>query len=85
MFDGNWREAVDKGLDPFGRSLLRAGVTPDLITAIGIVMATAAAMTIGAGYLRAGFVLLLLAGIPDALDGAVARAAGSGIPPRGLF
>jgi len=84
MFDGNWREAVDRGLDPIGRSLRRGGVTPDIITVVGIVMATAAAVTIGAGYLRAGFLLLVLTGLPDALDGAVARAAGSG-SARGAF
>ena len=78
MFDGNWRTQVDRGLTPIGRSLVKTGITPDVITVIGIVMSGVAAVTIGAGYLRAGFLFLLLTAIPDALDGAVARAAGTG-------
>ena len=84
MFDGNWRTAVDRSLVPIGHSLRRAGVSADVITVIGITMATVAAVTIGAGYLRVGFLFLLLTGIPDALDGAVARASGTG-SARGAF
>ena len=78
MFDGNLRTQVDRGLTPIGRSLVKTGITPDVITVIGIVMSGVAAVTIGAGYLRVGFLFLLLTAIPDALDGAVARAAGTG-------
>ena len=84
MFDGNLRTQVDRGLTPIGRSLVKTGITPDVITVIGIVMSGVAAVTIGAGYLRVGFLFLLLTAIPDALDGAVARAAGTG-SSRGLF
>ena len=84
MFDGNWRAAVDRGLTPIGHSLRRAGISADVITITGIAMATIAAVTIGAGYLTVGFVFLTLAAIPDALDGAVARASGTG-SPRGAF
>ncbi len=84
MFDGNWRTTVDKGLMPIGHSLRRTGITADVITVIGIAMASVAAVTIGAGYLRVGFLFLLLTGIPDALDGAVARASGTG-SDRGAF
>jgi CDP-diacylglycerol--glycerol-3-phosphate 3-phosphatidyltransferase len=84
MFDGNWRDTVDKGLVPIGISLRRAGFSADIITMIGIVMATCAAVTIGAGYTRVGLLFLVLTGIPDALDGAVAKAAGSS-SSRGAF
>ncbi len=84
MFDGNWRTTVDKGLTPIGHSLRRAGISADVITVIGIVMAGIASYTIGAGYLRVGFLFLVLTGIPDALDGAVARASGTG-STRGAF
>lgn len=84
MFDGNLREQVDRGLVPIGRSLVKTGITPNVITVIGIVMSCVAAVTIGAGYLRLGFLFLLLTGIPDALDGAVARAAGTG-SKRGAY
>ena len=77
MLDGNWRDVVDRGLVPIGRSLHRAGITADLVTIIGIVMAGAASVCIGLGEMRLGFLLLVLTGVPDALDGAVAKAAGS--------
>lgn len=84
MFDGNWRTAVDRGLRPIGASLRRAGISANAVTVTGIVMATIAAVLIGAGYTRAGFLFLVLTGIPDALDGAVANASGTS-SKRGAF
>jgi CDP-diacylglycerol---glycerol-3-phosphate 3-phosphatidyltransferase len=77
MFDGHWRSTVDKGLTPIGESLRRAGVTADAVTIVGVLMAAAAAVSIGAGSLRFGLLLLILTGVPDALDGAVAKASGT--------
>lgn len=84
MFDGNWRESVNKGLDPIGSSLRRAGVTADALTVSGIVIAGIGAVIIGNGYLTLGFVALVLTGVPDALDGAVAKASGTS-SVRGAF
>ena len=84
MFDGNWRVAVDRGLTPIGVSLRRTGVTADMVTITGIVMATGAAVAIATSHLRLGFLLLVLTGIPDALDGAVAKASGTS-SQRGAF
>lgn len=84
MFDGYWRDKVEPIIDPIGAGLHRLGVTANVLTVIGVVGATAAAVTIGSGRLRIGFVLVLIAALPDLLDGAVAKAAG---PPskRGAF
>lgn len=84
MFDGHWRETVEKGVDPIGVALRRAGVTADVLTVTGIVVAIAGAFVVGNGYLRLGFVFLLLSGIPDLLDGPVAKAAGTS-SKRGAF
>jgi len=84
MFDGNWRETVEKGVDPIGEGLKRMGVSADVLTCIGILMSIATAVIIGAGHLRWGFVALLATGIPDLLDGAVAKASGSA-SKRGAF
>lgn len=84
MFDGNLRQAVNRGLDPIGASLRRTGITADVLTVVGILMAMAAAVVIGNGHLRLGFLLLVLTGIPDALDGAVAKASGTS-SVRGAF
>ena len=84
MFDGHWRTPVDRGLAPIGASLRRAGVTADTITVAGILMASAAALAIGSGHLALGLLFLVLTGIPDALDGAVAKASGTS-SARGAF
>jgi CDP-diacylglycerol--glycerol-3-phosphate 3-phosphatidyltransferase len=84
MFDGRWKSSIEVGLEPVGRNLRRAGVRPDHLTVLGILMATAAAVAIGSGALRAGLILLILTGVPDALDGAVAKASGTA-STRGAF
>ena len=84
MLAGNWREVVARGLMPIGRSLRRSGITAEVVTVIGILMAAAASVAIGLGYLRLGYLLLVLTGVPDALDGAVAKAAGTS-SSRGAF
>ena len=84
MFDGNWREAVERRVDPIGEGLRKIGVTADVLTVIGIGMAVATAFIIGNGELRWGFVAMLATGVPDLLDGAVAKASGSS-SKRGAF
>jgi len=84
MFDGRLRSQVDAAVKPIGNSIKKAGISADMLTATGIVMAVAAAIAIGAGALTLGFVLLILTGIPDLLDGAVAKASGKS-SLRGAF
>jgi CDP-diacylglycerol--glycerol-3-phosphate 3-phosphatidyltransferase len=84
MFDGNFRTSVDQVTTPIGRSLHRVGVSPDVITGVGAVMAAACGVAIGLGQFLLAAVLLALTGLPDALDGAVAKAAGSS-GPRGAY
>ncbi|HRW42441.1 MAG TPA: hypothetical protein P5193_12900, partial [Microthrixaceae bacterium] len=64
MFDGNFRTQVDAAVKPIGQSIKRLGITADMITAAGIVMAVAAAVAIGAGALNLGLLFLVLTGIP---------------------
>ena len=84
MFDGNWRSAVNRGLDPIGAILCRMGISADAVTAFGVVMAAVAAVVIGRGNLILGLVFLILTGLPDALDGPIAKAAGTS-SVRGAF
>ncbi|MGI9611343.1 MAG: CDP-alcohol phosphatidyltransferase family protein [Acidimicrobiales bacterium] len=84
MFDGSWRGRIERGVDPVGERLHRAGVTANALTVSGVVMAAAAAVAIGSGRLRLGFVLVVAAALPDLLDGAVAKAAGP-TSRRGAF
>ncbi|MDP6964664.1 MAG: CDP-alcohol phosphatidyltransferase family protein [Acidimicrobiales bacterium] len=84
MLDGNWRNVVDRGLSPIGKNLHKAGITADVVTVIGILMAVAASISVAVGSLRLGFVLLVMTGISDALDGPVAKASGAA-SLRGAF
>ncbi len=77
MFDGSFRVAADKLTAPLGAGLVRIGVSPDVITGIGVLMAGACAVAIGTENFFIAAVLLLATGLPDALDGAVAKAAGT--------
>jgi CDP-diacylglycerol--glycerol-3-phosphate 3-phosphatidyltransferase len=59
-------------------------MSPDHLTILGILFAIAAAFSIAQGALRGGLVLVILAALPDMLDGALAKAAGSA-SQRGAF
>ena len=84
MFDGRFRASVDKAVTPIGDGLRRTGLSPDHLTAIGLIVAVGAAVAIGAGATRLGLLLVILAALPDLLDGALAKAAGSA-SQRGSF
>jgi len=84
VLDGRWKTDIERRLKPVGANLRKAGLQADHLTALGLLMAVAASIAIANGALRAGVVLLLLTALPDALDGAVAKAAGTA-GPRGSF
>jgi len=75
MFDGRFRAPIEKAVRPVGQGLRRTGMSPDHLTAIGLLVAAAAAVVIGRGALRGGLLLVVLAALPDLLDGALAKAA----------
>ena len=84
MFDGRFRAPVDRAVKPIGSWLRRTGLTPDHLTIVGLVIGVGAAFAIGAGYLFLGLVLVILAALPDLLDGALAKASGAA-SQRGAF
>jgi CDP-diacylglycerol--glycerol-3-phosphate 3-phosphatidyltransferase len=84
MFDGRWRDSVDRNTGPVGSALHRLGVTADMITASGLVFAVITAVVIGTGHLLVAVPLLTLTGFHDLLDGPVAKAAGTA-SERGAF
>ena len=47
MFDGRWRSTIEEGLKPVGAGLRRTGITADVVTVVGILMAGATAVAIG--------------------------------------
>jgi CDP-diacylglycerol--glycerol-3-phosphate 3-phosphatidyltransferase len=84
VFDGRFRSAVEEGVAPVGTSLGSRRVRADHFTALGLLLAAACAVIIASGHLLIGLVVLILAAVPDLLDGAVAKATGTA-SVRGAF
>lgn len=60
-----------------GEFLARAGLTPNMVTAVGLLLNIVVAIIIASGNLLVGGIMLLVASGFDMLDGAVARASGT--------
>jgi CDP-diacylglycerol--glycerol-3-phosphate 3-phosphatidyltransferase len=84
VFDGKFRAPVDAAVKPIGAALRKTKLTPDHLTVVGLVVAAGAAVAVGSGHLRWGLVLVILAALPDLLDGALAKASNSS-SQRGAF
>jgi CDP-diacylglycerol--glycerol-3-phosphate 3-phosphatidyltransferase len=84
MFDGTFRKPVDKAVKPIGALLRKTRLTPDHLTIMGLLVGIAAAVAIGFGRLWLGLALVILAALPDLLDGALAKASGTS-SQRGAF
>ena len=55
------------------RPIAKSGVTPNMLTVFGLLLNVVTAVVIGSGYLFASGLLLLVAGVFDMADGALAR------------
>jgi CDP-diacylglycerol--glycerol-3-phosphate 3-phosphatidyltransferase len=84
VFDGRFRAPVERAVKPLGDGLRRTGLSPDHLTLLGLLVGAAAAIAIGMGALRAGLLLVVLAALPDLLDGALAKASNQA-SQRGAF
>ena len=74
------KEAGRAVLAPVIRGLAAAGVGPNTITVIGLVIVGVGAALIATGNLLAGAVVLAVGAAFDAVDGGLARAQGGGTP-----
>jgi CDP-diacylglycerol--glycerol-3-phosphate 3-phosphatidyltransferase len=61
---------------PVGRGLSKAGITPNALTAAGLLGTLGAAVLVATGHFGAGAIVLIASALADLLDGAVAKAAG---------
>ncbi|MGA2836795.1 MAG: CDP-alcohol phosphatidyltransferase family protein [Acidimicrobiales bacterium] len=84
MFDGRWRDTVDRATGPVGRTLQQVGISADVLTATGLISAAATAVAVATGHLHLAIALLILTGLHDLLDGPVAKASGTS-SVRGAF
>ncbi len=84
MFDGRFRSGVDSLTAPVGRSLAKAHVSADALTVVGVTLSLVAALAIATGHFFLAFIFVVFTGVPDLLDGPVAKAAGT-TSKRGAF
>jgi CDP-diacylglycerol--glycerol-3-phosphate 3-phosphatidyltransferase len=84
MFDGSFRAPIEKAVRPVGQALRKTGLTPDHLTIVGLLIGVGAALAIGSGRLWLGLILVVLAALPDLLDGALAKASDTA-SQRGAF
>ena len=79
MLNIHARSAVSKALVPLGTRLARAGVTPNSITVVGTLGSVVAALVFFTqGWWFTGTMVIWFFVMLDILDGAVARAGGTG-------
>jgi CDP-diacylglycerol--glycerol-3-phosphate 3-phosphatidyltransferase len=67
------KDAFRQLLHPLVRLLSALRVRPDTLTILGWALSLGTAVLFGLGYVRVAGIVMLLAGLFDALDGAVAR------------
>ena len=73
---GRYREPVRAWTDPVGRALFRLHLRPNHLTVLGLGVSFLAASAFVAGRTRSAGLLLLVAGLCDFFDGALARVSG---------
>ena len=70
------RNLAHRIADPIVRTLSKSGITPNTLTLINLALNIVAAYVIATGHFLVGGTLVLIAGLFDLLDGALARFSG---------
>jgi len=70
-----WRPLIAPLLERPMAALGRAGVNPNVVTTLGFLVTVSAGVAFFLGNVRMGGALILLGGVMDMVDGAIARAA----------
>jgi CDP-diacylglycerol--glycerol-3-phosphate 3-phosphatidyltransferase len=84
MLDRRWRKGVEQGLGPLGDRLRRMGITADALTIFGLACSVLTMLLIASGHFVWAVIGLIVSGVADLLDGAIARGSGQA-SPRGAF
>jgi phosphatidylglycerophosphate synthase len=71
-----YKPQKDRALRSISRALLAAGITPNMVTAAGLLMSVIAGLLAMSGHLYAGILLFMAGACLDAVDGSFARACG---------
>ncbi len=72
-----WKPGKDRVLAPVGHALFTAGITPNMVTAAGLLVSTVAGLIAASGQLRPAIVVFVIGAGFDLLDGSLARITGS--------
>src|SRR5712692_7528004 len=70
------RKPLDKMVKPLGKSLGKAGISPNALTVLGVVIVAVGTVTFAQGHLILGSWIVAIGGFTDLFDGAVAKATG---------
>ena len=84
MLDSLGRKYSEKVTAPIGEALYKIGISADALTVVGLFVAIATGFAVASGHHLLAAVGVAVAGIPDLLDGAIARASGK-VNSRGQF
>jgi CDP-diacylglycerol--glycerol-3-phosphate 3-phosphatidyltransferase len=72
------KAGMSRAIDPVARALLRAGVSPDVVTVVGTAGVVVAALLLATrGYLWIAALVITACAMTDLIDGAMARARGT--------
>jgi CDP-diacylglycerol--glycerol-3-phosphate 3-phosphatidyltransferase len=77
IFSVSIKAATAKLLDPIGRALLRAGVSPNAVTVAGTIGVLAGSYVAAMGHLVWAVVVVTLSALTDVMDGSMARIQGT--------
>jgi CDP-diacylglycerol--glycerol-3-phosphate 3-phosphatidyltransferase len=75
-FDGFLRKTFKGVIDPAAGFLLKIGLTPNMITYLGLIFSTAVAVLIATGHITIAGIVMLVTAPTDVLDGSMARLKG---------
>jgi phosphatidylinositol phosphate synthase len=75
------RARIARVVNPLGRRLVRAGVSPDVVTIVGTCGVLVGALGfVARGHILTGLIIILVSVCTDMIDGAMARARGYSTP-----
>lgn len=83
-FTDRARRVLRRFIDPITAALIRTPITPNMLTVMGGVANAGVGVLIASGNLTLAGIVLLLSGLFDGLDGALARRTGA-VSPFGAF
>ena len=76
MLDVRARKKVSRVVDPVARLVARTGMTPTMVTLLGLALSVTGAVLIGSSRLTIGAAILGVGALLDILDGVLARVTG---------